>query len=89
MRVTLFGHQNISDMGRADKIRACYQHCCLRWVCRDYMTNATLRKRLGIDDQNYPMASRVIKDTTDQGLIRLYDPENKSNRTRKYIPFWS
>ena len=56
MRVTLFGHQNISEMGRADKIRACYQHCCLRWVCRDYMTNATLRKRLGIDDQNYPMA---------------------------------
>lgn len=57
MRVTFFGHQNISEMGRADKIRACYQHCCLRWVCRDYMTNATLRKRLGIDDQNYPMAS--------------------------------
>lgn len=61
MRVTLFGHQNISEMGRVDKIRACYQHCCLRWVCRDYMTNATLRKRLGIDDQNYPMASRIIK----------------------------
>lgn len=53
------------------------------------MTNAGLRKRRGIDDQNYPMASRIIKDTMDQGLIRLYDPENKSNRTRKYIPFWS
>lgn len=89
MRVTLFGHQNIGEMGKADKIRACYQHCCLRWVCRDFMTNASLRKRLGIDDPNYPMASRIIKDTTDQGLIRLYDPENKSNRTRKYIPFWS
>jgi len=89
MRITLFGHKNIGEMGRADKTRACYQHCCLRWVCRDYMTNATLRRRLGIDDQNYPMASRIIKDTTDQGLIRLYDPENKSNRTRKYIPFWS
>ena len=89
MRVTLFGHQNLGEMGRADKIRACYQHCCLRWVCRDFMTNASLRKRLGIDDQNYPMASRIIKDTMDQDLIRLYDPENKSNRTRKYIPFWS
>ncbi len=80
---------NIGEMGKADKVRACYQHCCLRWVCRDYMTNATLRKRLGIDDQNYPMASRIIKDTMDQGIIRLYDPDNKSNRTRKYIPFWS
>ncbi len=89
MRVTLFKHQNFSEMGRDDKIRACYQHCCLRWVCRDFMTNASLRKRMGIDDQNYPMASRIIKDTMDQGLIRLYDPDNKSNRTRKYIPFWS
>jgi predicted HTH transcriptional regulator len=89
MRVTLFGHQSIGEIGRTDKIRACYQHCCLRWVCRDYMTNATLRKRLGIDDLNYPMASRIIKDTMDKDLIRLYDPDNKSNRTRKYIPFWS
>ena len=89
MRVTLFGHQNIGEMGRVDKVRACYQHCCLRWVCRDYMTNTSLRKRLGINDENYPMASRIIKDTMDKGLIRLYDPENKSNRTRKYVPFWS
>jgi predicted HTH transcriptional regulator len=89
MRVTLFGHQNIGEMGRVDKIRACYQHCCLRWVCRDYMTNTSLRKRLGINDENYPMASRIIKDTMDKGLIRLYDPENKSNRTRKYVPSWS
>lgn len=74
MRITLLGHQNTSEMGRADKTRACYQLCCLRWVCRDYMTNATLRKRLGIDDQNYPMTSRIIKDTMDQGLIRLYKP---------------
>jgi predicted HTH transcriptional regulator len=24
----LFAHQDFSDMNKADRIRACYQHCC-------------------------------------------------------------
>ncbi|HOB44038.1 MAG TPA: ATP-binding protein, partial [Bacillota bacterium] len=81
-RVTLFAHQSYSEMGREDKVRACYQHACLLYVCREFMTNATLRKRLGIDDQNYPIASRIIGDTMKAGLIRLHDPETRSNRSR-------
>lgn len=88
-RVTLFAHQSYSEMGREDRVRACYQHACLRYVCREFMTNATLRKRLGIDDQNYPIASRIIGDTMEAGLIRLQDPETRSNRTRRYVPYWA
>ena len=86
-RVTLFAHKELRDMDRKDKIRACYQHCCLRWVCRDLMTNSSLRKRFGIDDRNYSMASRIIRSTLDDGLIKVSDPENKSNK-KKYVPFW-
>ncbi len=89
MRVTLFAHQSYSEMGREDKVRACYQHACLLYVCRKFMTNATLRKRLGIDDQNYPIASRIISDTMESGLIRLQDPETRSNRSRRYVPYWA
>lgn len=89
MRVTLFAHQNYNEMGREDRVRACYQHACLRYVCREFMTNATLRGRLGIDDQNYPIASRIISDTIAADLIRLQDPETRSNRSRKYIPYWA
>ena len=88
-RVTLFAHQSYSEMGREDKVRACYQHACLLYVCREFMTNATLRKRLGIDDQNYPIASRIIGDTMKAGLIRLHDPETRSNRSRRYVPYWA
>ena len=88
-RVTLFAHQSYSEMGREDKVRACYQHACLLYVCREFMTNATLRKRLGIDDQNYPIASRIIGDTMEAGLIRLHDPETRSNRSRRYVPYWA
>jgi len=89
MRVTLFAHQSYSEMGREDRVRACYQHACLRYVCRESMTNASLRERLGINDQNYPIASRIIGDTIEAGLIRLQDPETRSNRTRRYVPYWA
>ncbi len=88
-RVTLFAHQIYSAMRREDRVRACYQHACLKYVCREFMTNATLRKRLGIDDTNYPIASRIIGDTMEAGLIRLQDPETRSNRSRIYVPYWA
>ena len=88
-RVTLFAHRELKDMEPNDKVRACYQHCCLRWVCREFMTNATLRQRFGITDQNYSVASRIIRNTLDSGLIKLSNPENRSNKNRKYIPFWA
>ena len=77
-RVTLFAHQELRAMDRKDRVRACYQHCCLRWVCRDFMTNKSLRKRFAISDTNYPMASRIIRATRDDGLIKVSDPENRS-----------
>ncbi len=87
-RVILFAHKEQNEMDKTDKLRATYQHCCLRWVCRDFMTNATLRERLGIESQNYSSASRIIRDAVDSSLIKVSNPENKSNK-KKYIPFWA
>ena len=44
-------------MTKEERLRACYQHACLQWVANQRMTNATLRKRFGIADDNYAMAS--------------------------------
>jgi len=87
-RIIFFAYRNYRDMDRSDRVRACYQHACLRWVCRDFMTNASIRERMKIEAKNYPMASRVIRDTIDEGLIKVADPENKSNK-KKYIPWWA
>lgn len=43
--VVLFAHTAFHDMGRNDRIRACYQHCCLRYVMNQKMTNQSLRER--------------------------------------------
>lgn len=51
------------------------------------MTNQTLRERLGIDKQNYPMASRIIKDALNAGKIKEEKTENQSRNSKGYIPF--
>ena len=81
----LFGPREFSDMDRTDRIRACYQHACLWFVSGKHMTNTSLRERLKIDKKNYPMASRIIRDTIDVGLIKQ---AGGSRKDAKYIPFW-
>ncbi len=88
-KATLFAYKKLSDMDKADRVRACYQHACLRYVSHDYMTNSSLRERFSIKDKNYSMASRIISDTIDADLVKPYDPENTSKKHAKYVPFWA
>lgn len=87
-RVVLFSHKDYKEMEPEDRIRACYQHCCLKYVNREPMNNTSLRERFQIDEGNSAIASRIIKQTIEAGLIRLYDP--KANRKAyRYVPFWA
>ena len=51
------------------------------------MTNKSVRKRFGIEDSNYPQASRLIKLVIDSGLVKEKDV-NSSKKDSKYVPFW-
>ena len=82
----LLGPREFSSMDRQDRIRACYQHACLWYVSGKQMTNATLRKRLKIAKQNYPIASRIIRDTIDEGLVKQ---AGGKRRDARYVPFWA
>jgi hypothetical protein len=55
----------------------------------DSAGNATLRKRFGISDKNYPIASRIIRDTIAAGLIKSHDQASESKKDAKYVPFWA
>ena len=87
--VTLFAYRKYADLDRQERIYACYQHACLKYVTNDKMTNQTLRERLGIEKQNYPMASRIIKDALLAGKIKEEKTENQSRNSKGYIPFWA
>ncbi|WP_232463682.1 ATP-binding protein [Methylovulum psychrotolerans] len=87
-RAILFGHKDFKDMDKEDRIRACYLHCCLKYVNREPMNNTSLRERLGVDVKNSAMVSRIIKLALDNNLIRPYDSE-AGTKAMRYIPFWA
>ena len=87
--VTLNAYRKFADIEKTERVRACYQHACLKYVSNEKMTNQSLRQRLGIEDKNYPMASRIIKDAIETGLIKEADSENGSKRFMGYIPYWA
>ncbi len=83
-KIILFAHKNFAAMTIADRIRACYQHTCLRYVSREPMTNSSLKQRFNVDTST---VSRVIKSTLETKLIKTYDPASNSKKTVKYVPF--
>ncbi|MBL8900820.1 MAG: putative DNA binding domain-containing protein [Planctomycetes bacterium] len=87
-RAVLFAHKPLGAMDKADRVRACYLHACLRYVTRVPMTNASLRQRLGIADQNIATASRLLGEAVEAGVIVIADPE-VGTRSRSYLPFWA
>ena len=87
-RIVLFAHKEFNVMDNQEKMRACYLHACLKYVQRDFLTNASLRDRFKIEPQNSAIASRIIKDTLEHGLIKPFDPEQGRKHAR-YIPHWA
>lgn len=88
-KVILYSYKELSKMSKEDKIRACYQHACLKYVQRERMTNQSIRERFNISDKNYPMASRIINEALKSGFIKDADPESKSRKYASYLPFWA
>jgi len=88
-RVFIYGAQKLSAMSKQDKIRACYQHCCLLYESNKEMTNQSVRERFEIDKKNYSTASRIIGDTLAVGLIKVAIPENESRKLTSYIPYYA
>ncbi len=88
-KAVLYAHQELNEMTKSDKIRACYQHCALMYVTNQRMTNQSLRERFKIDKQNAATASRIIRDTQEEKLIKPEDPDSKSRKYPRYLPYWA
>lgn len=85
----LFAHKKFKNMDRNDRIRACYQHCCLRYVMNKKMTNQSLRERFRLSAKKSESISRVIRETMESSLMKLSDPTITSLRYRSYVPYWA
>lgn len=88
-KVTMYSYKTLNDLDKKEKIRACYQHACLKYVSNEKMTNQSLRERFKIEDQNAAIASRIIGVALRAGVIKEDDPESKSRKFKSYIPIWA
>jgi predicted HTH transcriptional regulator len=88
-RIIIFAPVPLAKMDIDDRIRACYQHCCLHYVNNQIVNNQSVRKRFNIPKNNHPMASRIIAETVEAGLIKSANPESQSKKFANYIPFWA
>jgi len=83
VKVILYGHREFKDMTREDKIRACWQHCVLKYVSKQFMTNTTLRERFNLKGKNdYVQVSKIIRVCIEKGYI-------KQDESKRYIPVWA
>ncbi|MDC7999695.1 putative DNA binding domain-containing protein [Aequorivita todarodis] len=87
--VAMYSYKKLNDLDKKEKIRACYQHACLKHVSNEKMTNQSLRERFKIEARNYSIASRIIRDALEENVIKEVDPTNKSRKYASYIPFWA
>ena len=88
MRVVIFGPKRFIELSKADKLWACFCHCVVRWVRHDFMTNASLRERFGLRQEEYQSVSAVIADARRGGRIIPADPD-QGKRYAQYIPYWA
>ena len=87
--VIVHGPRPFSDMDRNDRIRACYQHCVLRYVMSERMTNQSLRERFGLSEGQSATASQIINATIEAGLIKSDEAVGGSKKYARYLPSWA
>jgi ATP-dependent DNA helicase RecG len=90
-RATLYAPIPFKDMDKSDRIRACYQHACLMYVNNQKTTNASVRQRFGLTENDVALATRIIRDTSEADKIKpkTDDTGVVGRRYVEYLPFWA
>lgn len=87
--VVIFGPKPFEDMDREDRVRACYQHCSLKWVMSERMTNQSLRDRFHLAEAKAATVSQVISAALEAGVIKADEKTGGSRKYARYVPFWA
>lgn len=88
-RVTLYPHKELNDMTKEEKIEACYQHACLVNEDGMSMNNQSVRERFNLKKTQSSVASRIISDTQEAGLIKPANTDIVSKKFMTYVPYYA
>ena len=87
--VLIQGHKDFDNMDRDERIRACYQHCALKWVMSESMTNQSLRERFHLPESKSAIISQIISATIEADLVKPDEKMGASRKFARYLPFWA
>ena len=87
-RVILSWLSSFKDWSIKDKVRTIYYSSCLDYLRGRNTNNMSVRSRLGLQEKDIAIVSRLVQSTVNEGLIKLEDP-SAGPRARKYIPYWA
>jgi ATP-dependent DNA helicase RecG len=87
--VTMFSPRKFAEMSNEERIEACYQHSIIEYYGNGGFNNASLRKRLGMNDKQASQVSLLIKEAIDAGKIKPKDDDNVSKKFSLYVPYWA
>jgi ATP-dependent DNA helicase RecG len=86
--IALYGPRSFDDMDRSDRVRACYQHCALKFECSERMTNQSLRERFKLPPNKTHLVSQVISASLEDGVIKPDEKAGTSKKFARYVPHW-
>ena len=85
----VYGPKPFDEMTKEERIRACYQHCALKYVESRKMTNQSLRERFRLSNDKSAIVSQVILATQEANFIKIDESSGNSRKFAKYIPIWA
>jgi predicted HTH transcriptional regulator len=88
-QVIIYPKKELKDMTKQEKIRACYQHACLLHEDNQAINNQSLRERFGLDKSKSSVASRILLDTLEAGLIKVANNDITSRKYATYVPYYA
>ena len=88
-KVTLFHGRSYRNMTRHHKKMALYQHCVLKHLAGEMMTNASARSRFNLNIKSRYTIWRLTKELLAEGKIKPSDENKSSNKYASYLPYWA
>ncbi len=84
----------MSDATSADeRLRACYQHACLRQIEGRAMTCASLQERMGFENDagGASASARILEQASALGLIAIDKNGERlgNDKSESWLPFWA
>lgn len=86
--IILSRYKHLNNLTPDERVRAVYQHCCLRFVNNKITNNTSIRERFKIAKQNAATASRLLAEAVSARKIHPGDPD-AATKLMRYVPYWA